>query len=131
MRAFYEACENAIDAKTQEDTLHNLTKADALMQPIVQQARSRLELRLASDLVEHLRWTHSWLKYKATLASEDWPGFCGPLGGFSLGTTYVYPPTPVNRTSLDYRWGKHQDWNESYLPSVPWNQKRFPFPKNS
>jgi hypothetical protein len=34
-------------------------------------------------------------------------------------TTYVYPPAPKNRRSLDYRWGKAQDRAESYLPSMP------------
>lgn len=120
MREFYEECDKAIEAKDPRVAVLHLKVAQTLVQPLIQQARSRLELRTVMGLAEHLRWAKAWAEYIAD-ERKQWPGF-DPCFMTSGGSTYVYPPTPrTGKGSLDYRWGMVQDRSESYLPWVPAN----------
>jgi hypothetical protein len=118
MREFYEACEAAIDSKKMDAAVEQLRAAHDLMLPIVNQARARLELRLVADLWGYLEWTAAWVIHKMSECGGEWPGV-SPLFLFALSSTYVYPPTTKNRTSLDYRWSKFNELPEKMLPSVP------------
>ena len=119
MREFYEACDVAMDSKRTDSAVKRLREAHDIMQPLVNLAKTRLEFHLVSDLWAYLRWTAAWVIYKMEEGEKGaWPGFLPPWI-HALGSTYVYPPTPRNRASLDYRWSKWKDLPETMLPSVP------------
>jgi hypothetical protein len=118
MREFYEACDAACESDHRAIAIRRLREAHDIMQPIIEQAKSRLELRLVADLVEYLRWTTSWVIYKIDESKGEWPGF-GPLSLMAWGTTFVYPPTPKKEGgSLRYRWGAWRELPETMLPNV-------------
>lgn len=118
MRAFYEACEVAMDSKRSDSAVKRLRDAHDIMQPLVNLARARLELRLVYDLWEHLRWCAAWVIYTMDNRKGKYPPIMPFLSCYP-GTTYVYPPAPRNRGSLDYRWSAWKDLPETMLPQVP------------
>lgn len=115
MRKFFEECETAIKAERRDTALKSLRRAHHIMQPLVAQAKARLELRLVTDLCTWLQWTAACIHAKGT---GEWPGI-SPWDTAG-GTSFVWPPRTRNRTSLDYRWSKRREDPESPLPSVPW-----------
>ncbi len=118
-RAFYEACENAIEAKTHPTAIKHIQKAQSLIGPLIALARSRLELRTVADLVNYLNWSVAWCEYNLSKREEypglDWPFFHGAFPPSPLGR----PPMPTNRASIDHRWSTFQDRPTTNLPSVP------------
>ena len=119
MRAFYEACERIMESKRRDDAIDRLHKAQAIMQPIVDQAKSRLELRLVADLDMFLQYAAQWIACVFDVeAGGKWPG-CGPMEVWGYGSTFVYPPIPRKEGgSLKYRWGAARERPETALPQV-------------
>lgn len=126
MREFYEACTTAMDSTRTDVAVTRLRKAHDIVQPILKVARARLEFHLMTDLVCYLRWTAAWVVYKIEQGKGEWPDGFGPMFLSSPGTTYVYPPTPKNRSSLDYHWSKWKELPETMLPSIPIWAHRWP-----
>jgi hypothetical protein len=125
VREFYEACDKAARAKTSETALKHLTISLDNLHPLVAQARARLEIHTALDLLEYFRYSVSAALWG--LGGDKDPGLL-PFFFTDGISTFKYPPAPRGGTSsLDFRWSKWQDRAESYLPwigankSGPWH----------